>query len=446
MKQAVRRFGPGTKGTLMDGRVTPRRAGRTGRAIRPGMWTAVVLVLASVAPRHTVGQTVERTLDARGEWVVVDQPAEGSPEALYQQAAAALAEGRPDRAQSLATDFIERHPDHPRIADAYLLRGDARAARGNEYHALYDYEYLIRNFPESAAFTRALEREFDIALEYAAGRKRKLWGVRWVGAEAEAEEIFLLTHERAPGSRLAQKAGRALGDFFFARREMDFAAIAYASYLRNHPRAEDRAEVTQRLIYAYLGTVKGPQFDPSGLYDAREQIGRLEVRYPRAAEEMGSRALRARIDESDAERMFADAEWYLDRGDPVSAEFVLDRLRRRYPETATARRAWRIMVERGWIEPVDLDADRPANAVWDLGDEPPESPPAPAPSASDGAPPENRETGSGGPGMSDENPSADRSTTPPPSPPPAGEPVVRSEGSTLVIEDTASGSTAEEGR
>ena len=165
-----------------------------------------------------------------------------------------------------------KHPKHPLLPEAYLLRGDSLKARRSYYKALFEYEFVAVSFTGSEAFVRALEREFEIAQLFAAGTKRKLWGMRIVDASNEAEELLIRIQERLPGSRLAEDAGMALGDFYFSRRKMDLAAEMYSLFIQNFPRSRRIAKARKRLIYAYLASFKGAQIR-DGLVSVRGDSG-----------------------------------------------------------------------------------------------------------------------------------------------------------------------------
>jgi outer membrane protein assembly factor BamD (BamD/ComL family) len=249
-----------------------------------------------------------------------------SPEGQLAAAREALAQQQYDRAQNLASRWIERYDRHPLLPDAYLVRADALVGRHDEYEALYDYEYLIRAFPGSEAFITACERELEIAREYAAGKKRKLWGFRVIGAKDEAQELLIRIQERLPGSRVAEQAGMELADYYFRTRQMSLAVDAYGLFIENYPKSPQVNKARARLIYSYLASFKGPEFDAKGLYEARIQLRRLMALEPAAAQQIPADALLIRINESDAQKMLATAKWYVKVGDPISAEYTLRRM------------------------------------------------------------------------------------------------------------------------
>lgn len=356
-----------TPGAADRWRPSLRRSSRGGgqpRSVAIAL-LAVVAVSLGVCARTATAQAVERELGGFGGWEVVDQPPETGPEAELFRARQDLADGRFQQARRRADAWLDRYDDHPLRPEALLVRADAQVAAGNHYKALFDYEAIAVDYPGSEAFGIALEREFEIARLFANGMRRKMWGLRIADASREAEELFIRIQERLPGSKLAERAGRELADFYFRRQEMDLATTAYSLYLENHPNAPDRAEAMQRLIFAYLATAKGPNFDPSGLYNAQVWLNRLAIEFPAEAEQLGDDALEVRIREADAERMLVNARWYLKRGDEVSAKFVMDRLLRRYPESVAARRAFATMVDRGWIDLETLEAGGSVEAATD---------------------------------------------------------------------------------
>lgn len=306
-------------------------------------------------------------LDEDG-WVKTDAPEPGSPEAALQAVRRALAEDRPGDAKSLASEWIEDYPNHPMIAEAYLLRGDAKVARANYYRALFDYEFLIRRYPGTEQFVTALEREYELARRYTGVDgpllKRKLLGLRILTARAEGEELLIRIQERVPGSDLGERASMTLADAYFQNAEMGNAALAYDLFLENYPRSPRRERAMLRLIQASLARFKGPTFDATGLVEANQRLKEYEQEFPVAAERLGAAALRVRIDETMARKDLLDAQWYERTGEDVGALSMYRRLIKDRPQTAAAAEAIRRLEALG--KPIDPtnepDEDAAANA------------------------------------------------------------------------------------
>lgn len=263
----------------------------------------------------------------------------GSPEGQLQAIRRLVVKEKGREAFKSAEAWIESHPNHPRLPEAYLARGDAQVARRSYYKALFDYEYVLRTYPDSDQFFAALQREYKIAQLFSNGMRRKLWGMRIIGAGGEAEELFIRIQERAPGSDIGEKASLALGDYYFRRAEMTNAAEAYDLFLINYPRSVKREQAILQLIRANLATFKGPRFDGSGLIEAAQRLKTYQREFPAGAEQLGADALLVRIDESMALKDYYTAHWYQSRGERVSAVFLYERVIRDYPQTAAAQSA-----------------------------------------------------------------------------------------------------------
>jgi outer membrane protein assembly factor BamD (BamD/ComL family) len=295
---------------------------------------AIATILVMVAMRPAWGQQRFR-LD-QGQWQQQTQVAPGSAEGQIQAIRKALAEDRPGEARKMADAWIEANEGHPLEVEAYLLRGDAKAAQQEYYDSLFDYEYVIRVYPSSEQFVTALEREFQIARIFAGGMKRKWLGMRILSARYEAEEIFIRIQERLPGSELGESSMMALGDLYYEQAEMTSAAEAYELFLENYPRSDLRERAMIRLIYANLATFKGPEYDPTGLIEAQQHIARFQDEFPVAAERVGAMALTVRSREMLALSQMTQADWYRRRGNKVSAMYMYRKILTDYSDTAAA--------------------------------------------------------------------------------------------------------------
>lgn len=325
---------------------TPRPVRRAAGTIRKRASIVALLVVAAAGgPADPAAAQQEWILDDADTWAEAAVPRPGTPEAALAAAREAYAQGDLERAEFLATQWIERHEDHPLMAEALLVRGDALNDQGEDYQALFDYERIARAHTGSDAFVTALEREYEIARAYLNGRKRKFWGLRIADATEEGEELMIRIQERLPGSRLAERAALTLADWYFRERKLDLAAEMYEVFLINHPRSVHAEDARRRLVYAYLAAFKGPEFDATGLAEARTRIEEMQAESPRMAEQIGAEALLTRIEASEANKRLVTARWYLRTGDPVAAELVLRRLIRRHPRTAAATEALRLAID-----------------------------------------------------------------------------------------------------
>lgn len=260
-----------------------------------------------------------------------------------------LAEPDPSKQAKDEKRFVEA-PGEVRVfsgPEAYVpevlyLRGNAKLAMGDEWDALFDYEDVIKNYPESDQFVPCLERELQVARLYLNGRNKpgNLFGLRLDSGKPVGEELVLRICERLPGSRLAETSLLELADFYARSRDLELAAETYDVFLRLYPQSDSRSLAMQRRVYANIARFKGPGYDTATLKDAMVQIDEFQQEFPAEAQRSGvSDALQARVDESAAAGMLKNARWYVERGDDVSARLMLARLIRRHPRTGAAQEA-----------------------------------------------------------------------------------------------------------
>ncbi len=156
-------------------------------------------------------------------------------------------------AKDLLTRWIDSHAGHPDLALAYRLRADATTLDGEPYIALYDYERITKEYAASPQFALVVEREVEIGT-----RLVKIDGMRRERAEEydprdAAAELLIRAQERLPGSKTAERAAVALGDWYFDNREFDLALTQYNILVRYFPESADAPRVRERLVQLEKG-------------------------------------------------------------------------------------------------------------------------------------------------------------------------------------------------
>jgi hypothetical protein len=324
--------------------------------------TVLASLLALAAGSTPLAAQTDYRLDENGNWVATPVAPLTADQQVIADARQALADNKPRPAIAALSRWIDENGtgNSPLLPEAYLLRADARTASGDEYEALYDYEKVIMDYPATEQYARAVERELGIAVNYVGGLNRRWFGFRVVPADDVGEELLVRVQERMPGSRLAEDASLNLAK--------------------------------ERRIYANIGRFKGPDYDASGLAEAKILIEEYTATNPAAAKRAGlSDALMARLDESTAAQLLSKARYYLRRNDPVSARHTLQRLVRDHPETVSAARAAAMLQERNWpLAPPPVQApptpenppspdQSPAEAPAPRSTPAPPAPPPPSP-------------------------------------------------------------------
>lgn len=302
----------------------------------------------------------ETELTTEGNWETTQAPEPGTDAAILAEAQQLIAEGNPGKAVSKLSNWIEKNKRSRStyIAQAYYLRGLARLENDREYKALFDFELVIRDFSDTEYYTKAVEREYDIALLYLGGLKRRFLGFRFETGRPIGEELLIRTQERLPGSALAEQAALDLANHYYKERRLKLAAEMYSIFRINHPNSRHLQYAMLREIECNIARFKGPRYDGSGLLDAKILIEQYRRKYPAESIRSGiTEGLEAWIDESAAQQALDTSKWYLKTNDLASAKFTLARLLRRHPATIAADKALDLMLEYGWLE---FDEEEPA--------------------------------------------------------------------------------------
>lgn len=338
---------------------------------QPRRATTLVGLLAAAALLCTpaYGQSREFILKKEGPWTKVREPQPGSAEAIIAQARVQISRGETSEARRSLDKFIEdeANASSEYLPEAYLLRGDAKLARGREENALRDYEVVIKEHIGSEVFVSALEREHAIGKAYLNGLKRRLFWMRIDSGEALGQEILIRVCQRLPGSRLAEQSLMDLLDYYYRKPDLKAAAECCRIYLgwvrKDEGALADLAGLTElsrpkgryemfakmRLIQASVLQFRGPRYNAAPLEDAKLLIDQFAAEYPNEAERTGiGDAMSARVDELLALQMLETSKWYMRRGDDVSARYTLRKLAKKFPQTVASSDALTILREKGW--------------------------------------------------------------------------------------------------
>ncbi|MEN0021342.1 MAG: outer membrane protein assembly factor BamD [Planctomycetota bacterium] len=336
------------------------------------LWQVLLLAVVG-APSATAQSPTFEFDDDTTDWVPLDPPEPGSDAAIIADARRLIASDEPKAARRLINEWLDANErtSNPWLADAYLTRGDALVMLNREFKALYDYETIITDFPESSAFIDALERELEIGTRYLNGLNRRWFGLfRIEDGKPVGEELLVRIQERVPGSALAEQAAITLADFYYQERDLALAAEQYDIFVENFPESDYLAHAMERRVLANVGRFKGPRYNGAGLIEARVLLDEYRDRFPLDAEAAGlNEALSARLEESSAAQMLRTAEWYLDRGDAPASRITTQRLLRMFPRTASAQRGLEMAEREGWTIPPSPAVDNAAQADTEAQDQ-----------------------------------------------------------------------------
>ncbi|MFH1369973.1 MAG: outer membrane protein assembly factor BamD [Planctomycetota bacterium] len=218
--------------------------------------------------------------------------------------------GRPNKVrkavEQLRVDFPEiAGADFNAFTDAEML-----LSRGKLTKAVRQYEKFLDDYPTSPLRDAALEREFGIAGDYLAGRRKRVLLVFNLRCYDEGAKVMEKISDRAGSTDIAKRASLAVVQSFEKRRKYEEAYLKWSEIQNRWPTgllAKDALLGMARTKYA---TYQGPAYDATGLISAKSYYENFRLRYPEESKKLQVDDILLRISEQLAEKQLGIAKYY----------------------------------------------------------------------------------------------------------------------------------------
>ncbi len=214
--------------------------------------------------------------------------------------------------------------------------------------AMVKYEKLMKDHPTSEFAAATMDREFEIATAYLAGRKKSVLGLFHIRGYAEGVEIMEKISDRTgldePNS-IGLKAAIAVAEHYEAREKYIEAYLKWseiASYWEMGPigkKAILRMAEDNFAAYNKPPEKRQPLLDASKLTTAKTYYERFGLRYPEDAAKHDIPAKLKRIDEQMAYKQYTIGRYYQRTKRLEAANLYYDMVTENWPETEAARMA-----------------------------------------------------------------------------------------------------------
>lgn len=270
------------------------------------------------------------------------RPTERLADPALDRVAELLAQNQPRPAREMLLSWLKTHKSSALRDRALYLLAEAYYRLDDRILAFYHCDELLDTYPESPLYYDALAKQYQIADQFLAGHKNRVWGIFFFGAEDEAIEMLYRVQQRSPGSPMAEKALLRTADYYFESRQFDLASDAYAAYIRSYGRSPEIPRVRLRQAFSAYAQFEGTRFDPTPLIDARAQLADMLAAYPDLAREQNLLSFIDRIDAALARKLFERGDFYRRTRQPRAAAYSWQFLVQTYPaspDAALAREA-----------------------------------------------------------------------------------------------------------
>lgn len=316
--------------------------------MRPAPLPRTALILLFLAPATTVFAASRTALVAApktselrgGRWIEVSGPTtEVAVDPGLIQIEELLQDGRFDAARKSAITWLKTNRSSPMRDRGLYLMAEALYQYGDRIKSFYYLDELMDEYPDSALFYQALDKQYQIADTYLGGYKRRFLKIPMFGAKEEAVEMLFRIQQRSPGSPLAEKALLRTADYYYANADYDLAEDAYGAYAKAYPRSPMVPRVKLRQAYSNLAQFRGLRFDATPVVDAKAQLQDIVANYPDLAAEENLSSVLERIDRTFARKLEVTADFYRRTHEPRAAAYIRGLLATSYPESAEAAHA-----------------------------------------------------------------------------------------------------------
>lgn len=278
-------------------------------------------------------------LNGSGQW----KDASGSKEEEFLLRVAEMKKlvdaGKPDKVrravEQLRADFPEiAGADFNSFTDAEML-----LARGKLTKAVRQYEKFLDDYPTSSLRDAALEREFGIASDYLAGRRKRVLLVFNLRCYDEGVKIMDKISDRAGNTDIAQRASLAVVQHYEKHRKYEQAYLKWSEIQTRWPTGQLAKDALLGMARSKYATFRGPAYDGSGLISAKSYYESFRLRYPEEAQKLQVDDILLRISEQLAEKQLGIAKYYDRTGSAGPANMYYQSVVGDYPQSKAARTA-----------------------------------------------------------------------------------------------------------
>lgn len=244
-----------------------------------------------------------------GKWVNPKYAVKPTPAEQLDYALVIYNEDRYKEAKVELQRVIKYYPKSAEAAEAQYYLGLVEEAEDNLYEAYLAYQKVIDKYPFSERIQEIIEKEYKIAQEFMAGKKRRALGIN-LPVENPAIEIFRKVIENSVYGPLAAPAQyklglvlKGLGRFFEAEEE-------FQKVISNYPNSEWIEAAKFQIASCRASVSKGPDYDQEATSEAKEKFEEFVKEHPDAVLSREAEDKIQGLREKEAESSFSIAGFY----------------------------------------------------------------------------------------------------------------------------------------
>jgi tetratricopeptide (TPR) repeat protein len=240
------------------------------------------------------------------------------------------------QAGAARASFDKLKQDFPEIAGPDLdifIEAELLFCEGKFTKAVFTYDKLLTDYPESQLREAALDRQFAIGTAFLGGEEKQLLRLFKIKGYAEGIEIMERITERAGiDSPIGLKAATAAAKNYENRKRFDEAYLKWQEISTEWDTGQLGKDTLLNMarckhaVYTKYPERKRPWYDDSSLLTARSYYERFKLTYPQDAEKIGVDKILKEINEQLADKQLNVAQYYQRTGNKQSANLYYQML------------------------------------------------------------------------------------------------------------------------
>ena len=236
--------------------------------------------------------------------------------------------------------LLKKYKESREAAEAQYYLGRCAEEQGDYYKAFQDYRKTTQVYPSTQRFDEILQREYQLANFFLAGKKRKVFGrMAILPARDKAVEIFQAIVDDGPFSEYGQLAQYKLGLSHMALGDYEASVGAFEQVISRYPDSPLVDDARFQIAQASLkGTFKS-SYDQSPTDLAVRELARFLRDYPTSELSTEAQSRLQELQQRSAQHEYEVARFYERRRHPAAAVIYYDSIVTRFPQSSLAPQA-----------------------------------------------------------------------------------------------------------
>jgi outer membrane protein assembly factor BamD (BamD/ComL family) len=247
-----------------------------------------------------------------------------------------VSSGKPAPSQENLIKLKETLPQTSKQQLETFINAELLLAEGRFDKANRSYDKFLDEYPRSELYESALDRQFQIATAYLAGRKRQFLTFFKIKGYSEGAKIMEKIADRAGDAPIAQRAMTSIAESYEKRRKFTLAYESWSQISSRWPGGDIGREALLGMAKNMHAAYRGPKYDASSLYSAKSYYHDLQMRYPQYAEEIGTEQILARIEEQIAYKQYAIGKYYEKTDSKLASNLYYQHVAENWPDSTAA--------------------------------------------------------------------------------------------------------------